>query len=64
MRDAQMMLRTISGLDIVGGDICEVVPSLDPTGMTCINAANLMFELTCLVAVARTRSGRIAQSAT
>jgi guanidinopropionase len=53
MRDAQMMLRALTGLNMVGGDICEVVPSLDPTGMTCINAANLMFELTCLAAVAR-----------
>jgi guanidinopropionase len=55
MRDAQMILRSISGLDIVGGDICEVIPSLDPTGITCINAANLMFEITCLIAVARTK---------
>ncbi|MBV8770635.1 MAG: agmatinase [Hyphomicrobiales bacterium] len=53
MRDVQMMLRTISGLNLAGGDVCEVVPSLDPTGITCINAANLMFELTCLAAVAR-----------
>ncbi len=58
MRDLQMILRTLSGLNVVGGDICEVVPSLDPTGITCINAANLMFELTCLAAVARTQSGR------
>ncbi len=58
MRDLQMVLRAISGLNIIGGDICEVVPSLDPTGITCINAANLMFELTCLAAVARTRSGQ------
>ncbi|MBV8963344.1 MAG: arginase family protein, partial [Hyphomicrobiales bacterium] len=55
-RDAQMILRTVSGVDIVGGDICEVIPWLDPTGITCINAANLMFELTCLAAVARSRS--------
>jgi guanidinopropionase len=55
MRDVQMMLRGIDGLNIVGGDVCEVVPSLDPTGITCINAANLMFELTCLVAVARSK---------
>jgi len=61
MRDLQMVLRTISGLNIIGGDICEVVPSLDPTGITCINAANLMFELTCLAAVARTRSGHAVQ---
>jgi guanidinopropionase len=59
MRDAQMMLRALTGMDIAGADICEVVPSLDPTGITCINAANLMFELTCLVAVARSqRAGR------
>jgi guanidinopropionase len=58
MRDAQMMLRGISGLEIVGADICEVVPSLDPTGITCINAANLMFELTCLAAVSRSGGRR------
>ena len=58
MRDAQMMLRALTGLDIAGADICEVVPSLDPTGITCINAANLMFELTCLVAVARSKHAR------
>lgn len=52
MRDAQMILRSLTGIDLIGGDICEVVPSLDPTGITCINAANLMFELTCLAAVA------------
>jgi guanidinopropionase len=57
MRDAQMILRRLTGLDMVGGDICEVVPSLDPTGITCINAANLMFELTCLTAVAIDRRG-------
>jgi guanidinopropionase len=56
MRDIQVILRASSGLNIVGGDICEVVPSLDLSGITCINAANLMFELTCLAAVARTRA--------
>jgi guanidinopropionase len=56
MRDMQMILRALTGLNMIGGDICEVVPGLDPTGMTCINAANLMFELTCLAAVARSRA--------
>jgi guanidinopropionase len=51
------MLRGITGLNIVGGDICEVVPSLDPTGITCVNAANLLFEVTCLVAAARAGRG-------
>ena len=53
MRDVQMILRALTGSEVVGGDICEVVPGLDPTGITCINAANLMFEMTCLVAKAR-----------
>ena len=54
-----MMLRSLTGFDIAGADICEVAPSLDPTGITCINAANLMFELTCLAAVARSQKARV-----
>ena len=57
MRDAQMIPDPDG--EKGGGDICEVVPSLDPSGITCINAANLMFELTCLAAV--TRSGTAKQ---
>jgi guanidinopropionase len=53
MRDSQVMLRALTGLDVVGGDVCEVAPPLDPSGITCINAANLMFEILCLVAAAR-----------
>jgi len=53
MRDMQMILRALTGISMIGGDICEVVPGLNPTGITCINTANLMFELTCLAAVAR-----------
>ena len=55
MRDLQMILRSLTGMKMIGGDICEVVPALDPAGITCINAANLMFELTCLAAVAHPR---------
>jgi guanidinopropionase len=53
MRDSQVMLRALSGLDVVGGDVCEVAPPLDPSGITCIAAANLMFEILCLIATAR-----------
>jgi guanidinopropionase len=53
MRDVQMMLRGMTGMKVAGGDICEVVPGLDPTGITCVNAANLLFEMTCLAAAAR-----------
>ena len=38
------------GLNIIGADISEVAPCYDPTGMTSVTAANLMFELTCLIA--------------
>lgn len=53
MRDVQMMLRGLSGLNIVGGDVCEVSPPLDPSGHTALNAANIMFEILCLTAAAR-----------
>jgi guanidinopropionase len=50
MRDCQMILRGLSGLNIVGGDVCEVSPGLDPVGITALSAANLVFELACLIA--------------
>jgi guanidinopropionase len=53
MRDSQVVLRGLTGLDIVGGDVCEVAPPFDPSGLTCIAAANLMFEILCLIAAAR-----------
>ena len=53
MRDSQVILRSLGGLDIRGGDVCEVAPSLDPTGLTATNAANLLFEIVCLLATRR-----------
>lgn len=50
MRDAQVIIRGLQGLDIVGGDVCEVLPLADPSGHTALNAANLMFEMLCVVA--------------
>ncbi len=49
-RDVQVMLRALSGKELVGADISEVAPSLDPTGLTCVTAANLMFEMLCVIA--------------
>lgn len=37
MRDSQVILRSLTGLDIIGGDVCEVAPSLDPSGITAMN---------------------------
>jgi guanidinopropionase len=60
MRDAQVMIRGLRGLHLIGGDVCEVSPPLDPTGHTALNGANLMFEILCVVAdsVAARRSDR------
>ena len=55
-RDVQKILQGLMGFDIVGADICEVAPCYDPTGITAVTAANLMFELTCLIADRLSRS--------
>jgi guanidinopropionase len=50
-----VIIRGLEGLDLVGGDVCEVSPPLDPQGHTALNAANLMFEILCVVAEATAR---------
>jgi len=49
-RDVQVIIRALRGKDLVGADISEVAPALDPTGITCVTAANLMFEMLCIAA--------------
>ena len=53
-------MRACRGLDVIGGDVSEVSPALDPGGMTALNAAHLLFEMLCLTAesVAR-KKGRL-----
>ena len=51
-RDVQVILRSLAGKNIVGADICEVAPCYDPTGVTCVTAANMMFEMLCIIAEA------------
>jgi guanidinopropionase len=57
-RDVQVILRALRGMDIVGADISEVSPLHDPTDITCVTVANLMFEMLCVIAdsVERKRS--------
>lgn len=57
-RDAQVILRGMSGLNWTGADINEVSPPLDPSGQTAQLANNLMFEELCLLteAVERRRA--------
>jgi guanidinopropionase len=50
--EAQLMLRGLRGLNLVGGDVVEVSPPFDPSGNTALVGATLMFEILCLVAEA------------
>lgn len=51
-REAQALVRALRGLDIVGADVVEVSPPFDPSGMTALLGATMMFELLCVVAEA------------
>jgi guanidinopropionase len=48
--EAQMMIRGLRGLDLIGGDVVEVAPPFDPTGNTALVGATMMFEILCVVA--------------
>ncbi|MCP4302932.1 MAG: agmatinase [Gammaproteobacteria bacterium] len=43
------IIRGCSGLDIVGADLVEVAPAYDPFGTTSLLAANLLFEMLCVL---------------
>lgn len=49
--EAQELVRGLAGLNVVGCDIVEVAPQFDGPGqITALLAANLMFELLCVIA--------------
>ena len=43
------------GIDMIGGDVCEISPPHDPSGMTALNAAHLLFDMLCHAAEALVR---------
>jgi agmatinase len=48
---AQRLVRGLAGLDVVGCDLVEVAPPFDGPGqITALLAANLLFELLCVIA--------------
>ena len=51
MREAQRMLREWSGLNFIGGDLVEVAPPFDPSGITALNGATIAFEILCLLSL-------------
>ena len=57
--EAQVLLRGLRGLDLVGGDVVEVAPPFDPSGNTALVGATMMYEILCPLAeaVARRKAG-------
>ena len=43
------IIRGCRGLNLVGCDLVEVAPIYDPTGATALTAANLLFEMLCVM---------------
>lgn len=48
-REVRALLRSLKGLNIVGGDVVEVAPSYDPTTNTAQNAAQVLFDILSLM---------------
>ena len=48
--EAQLMIRALRGLDLIGADVVEVSPPFDPSGLTALTGATIMFELLCVLA--------------
>lgn len=53
--EAQLLLRGLSGLDLIGGDVVEVCPPFDPSGNTALVGATMMYEMLCILAEAAAR---------
>jgi len=53
MREAQALVRGLNGLSLIGADVVEVAPPLDPGTNTALCGATMAYELLCLLARAR-----------
>jgi guanidinopropionase len=49
-REAQQMVRSLAGLNVIGADVVEVSPPFDPSGLTALTGVTMMFELLCVLA--------------
>jgi agmatinase len=52
------IIRGLTGIDFVGFDVVEVIPSYDPGGVTATLAATLAYEMVSLAALRRVRRER------
>jgi arginase family enzyme len=49
------IIRGLRGLDLVGCDLVEVSPMYDLSGATALTAANLLFEMLCVLPGVKSR---------
>ena len=50
-REAQLLVRQLQGLNLIGADLVEVSPPFDESGNTAWVGVSIMFELLCMLAV-------------
>jgi agmatinase len=55
-REVLSLVRGLAGLNVIGGDVMEVAPQYDPTTNTAQIAAQVLFEILCLVALSPDRA--------
>ena len=53
MIEAQRLIRSLNGINFIGGDLVEVSPPFDNGTITSMNGANVLFEILCVLATAR-----------
>lgn len=54
-REVNALLRGLNDIKLLGADVVEVSPPFDPSGSTAFVAANVAFEILCLLATAKTK---------
>lgn len=54
--EALSIMRSLKGLNFIGGDVVEVAPAYDSSDITSLLAATLVFEIAALIAIGRTGS--------
>ena len=53
MLEALRIVRGLTGLNVVGGDVVEVSPPFDVGGITALHGSAMLFEILCVLAAAR-----------
>jgi guanidinopropionase len=53
--EALRLVRALAGLDLVAADLVEVAPAWDPSYVTALNAASILYEILCGLVEARGR---------